>query len=95
VYPEWFQPSLSAAPQFDFQKKITSPLQLLPGGYIGVMDVSSGTGWQQKIAQGTKPSWQMRARVGSRRERRRTPKNHWIRSEVNLGKRIKAALPKA
>jgi hypothetical protein len=89
VFPTWFQPSLTAAAQFDFQKQITAPLQLLAGGYIGVLDVNSATGWQQKTGQGMAPTWQMRARVGSRRERRRTPRNHWIHSEVNFGKRGK------
>ena len=89
VFPVWFQPSLTSAPQFDFRTQITAPLQLLPGGYIGVLDVSSGIGWQQKTAQGDKVSWQMRARVGSRRERRRTPKNHWIKSRARFGKKAK------
>jgi hypothetical protein len=87
VYPAWFQPSLTSAPQFDFQQKISAPLQLLPGGYIGVLNVNSAAGWQQKTAEGAAHAWQARARVGSRRERRRTPRNHWIDSTAHAKKR--------
>src|SRR5271157_199730 len=31
VFPSWFQPSLGAGTQFDYQQRITAPLQLLPG----------------------------------------------------------------
>src|SRR5271157_1565686 len=86
VFPSWFQPSLGAGTQFDYQQRITAPLQLLPGGYIGFFDVGSGTGWQQKTAQGVPYTWQARARVGSRRERRRTPRNHWLRSTAHSGR---------
>jgi len=86
VFPSWFQPSLTSAAQFDFQKKISAPLQLLAGGYIGVLNVNSATGWQQKTAEGAKPTWQSRARVGSRRERRRTPRNHWLKSTAHARK---------
>jgi hypothetical protein len=73
VFPAWFesfrQPSST---QFDFQKQIQQPLQLLPGGYIGVFDVTSGTGWHQVTADKTF-RYDMRPRLGSRRERRRPP----------------------
>lgn len=48
VFPEWFQgfrPPKSA--QFDLRKQIDRPLQVLPGGYIGIFDIAAGTGWQQ------------------------------------------------
>lgn len=80
VYPAWFRPSSGKGAQLDFQKKITKPLQLLTDGYIGVFDVTSGTGWQQKYAEGARADWRARARVGSRRERRRTPRGLWVRS---------------
>jgi len=86
VYPSWFQPSLGAGTQFDFQNKITAPLQLLTGGYIGFFNVNNGTGWQQKTAQGDPYSWEDRARVGSRRERRRIPRNHWVTSTAHSRK---------
>jgi hypothetical protein len=72
--------------QFDKQNQIQKPFDLLPGGYIGIFDVTSGTGWTQltaahgRHAKGTRPE---RARVGSRRERRRTPRDQWRRSEVH------------
>jgi hypothetical protein len=87
VFPAWFQPSRPAGTQFDFQRKITAPLQILAGGYIQFLDVTASTGWQQKTAQGVPYTWQDRARVGSRRERRRTPRNHWLRSTAHHPKR--------
>jgi hypothetical protein len=92
VYPSWFEPFRApGSTQFDQQKLIGSPLQLLPGGYIGIYDMTSGTGWQQfslpAIPDGQKPVAPARAPVGSRRERRRTPRNQWLVSKpVLLGK---------
>ena len=82
VHPTWFESFRDpGSTQFDHGKHITAPFQLLPGGYIGVFDVGAGTGWHQLTAETTPPRYAMRARVGSRRERRRTPRNHWFRSE--------------
>ena len=81
VYPAWFESFRAAgSTQFDFQKQINAPLQLLTGGYIGVFDVASGSGWQQIQAEKEPVSGLMRARLGSRRERRRTLREHWMRS---------------
>ncbi len=87
VYPAWFESFRAPnSTQFDKQNQITKPFDLLPGGYIGIFDVTSGTGWTQltaahgRHAKGTRPE---RARVGSRRERRRTARHHWRRSEVH------------
>jgi hypothetical protein len=82
VYPAWFesfrQPNST---QFDRQNHITAPFQLLPGGYIGILDTTSNSGWTQLTAQSTKSTYELRARVGSRRERRRTPRTHWLKSQ--------------
>jgi hypothetical protein len=85
VYPAWFESfRASNSTQFDKQDQIHKPFDLLAGGYIGIYDVTSGTGWTQltaahgRHAKGTRPE---RPRVGSRRERRRTPRHHWRRSE--------------
>ena len=67
--------------QFDFGNKITAPLQLLPGSCSGVFDVTSGQGWTQLTAEGAARSYSMRAPVGSRRERRRTFRSQWMRSQ--------------
>jgi hypothetical protein len=82
VYPPWFESfRTQGSTQFDKQNKITSPFQLLKGGYIGYFDVSSGTGWQQLLAPGDRPSQLARPRVGSRRERRMTERDQWTRSD--------------
>ncbi len=59
---------------------MTQPFQLLAGGYISVLPLDKCTGWTQKHAEGDKPAYSMRAHVGSRREKRRTPRAHWVKS---------------
>jgi hypothetical protein len=87
VYPAWFESfRTKGATQFDKQAKIEQPFQLLKGGYIGIYDVTSGSGWQQITAQLGPRHRRVRPPVGSRRERRRTPKHDWQRSTVKLGK---------
>ncbi|MHB8815836.1 MAG: hypothetical protein ACYDAE_21600 [Steroidobacteraceae bacterium] len=80
VMPAWFEPSRGAGTQFDFLRRIGSPLHLRPGGYIGVFNVTAGQGWSQLNAQSAPPTYEMRPPVGSRRERRKTPRNQWLRS---------------
>jgi hypothetical protein len=83
VFPAWFESFRQAnSTPFDFQKKITAPFQLLAGGYIGVFDIRSGSGWTQITAEGMPHEYKARARVGSRRERRQTPRDRWLRSKV-------------
>ncbi len=60
--------------------KIQNPLQLLAGGYIGVFSVASGSGWQQLTAEKRVTSLRHRGTVGTRRERRGTPRDQWIAS---------------
>jgi hypothetical protein len=99
VFPAWFESfRATGSTQFDQGKRISAPYQLLQGGYIGVFDVTAGTGWQQVtaavggmnalnqaalaaalLAPGT-TAYDMRPRIGSRRERRRTPRSQWLRS---------------
>jgi hypothetical protein len=82
VFPSWFESFRQpGSTQFDYSKQINKPFQLLSGGYIGTFDVTAGTGWQQTTADQTAFRFDMRAHVGSRRERRRTPRNHWLKSE--------------
>ncbi len=85
VFPAWFetfrQPNST---QFDYGNHIQQPLQLLDGGYIGVFDVASGTGWHQKTPPGSAFKFDMRPRLGSRRERRRTPRDQWLKSQVKV-----------
>lgn len=84
VYPSWFMSFFDGkSVQFDFMKKIGKPFELLPGGYIGAFDVASGSGWHQITNEKTEIKFDMRARVGSRRERRRTLRQHWMKSKPN------------
>jgi hypothetical protein len=86
VYPAYFETSRPAgSTQFDQQQKLNAPVPtLLPGGYIGAFDVTSGTGWHQITAEfprGAQSRAASRARVGSRRERRRTARDQWVKSQ--------------
>ena len=81
VYPAWFeyyrQPNST---QFDFQKKITQPFDLLSNGYISVLDLDAGVGWTNLDGNQAAAKITSRGQVGSRRERRRTNHNLWLRS---------------
>jgi len=86
VFPAWFEAFHAAgSTQFDFREFINQPFQLLPGGYISVYDVTSGTGWHEVSSPlfaeggaGGAAAMAARPPVGSRRERRRTPRNQWV-----------------
>jgi hypothetical protein len=81
VFPEWFEGFWGTdGTQFDFQKIIRNPFELLSGGYIGYYSIDERNGWQQRMAQGIPSRYQTRPPVGSRRERRRTPRKDWVRS---------------
>ena len=86
VFPSWFESFWApGATQFDQQALISAPLTVLPGGYASVFDLSAGTGWSQIFghqagAAELDYSYSMRAHLGSRRERRRTPRDQWLAS---------------
>ncbi|MGW4562326.1 hypothetical protein ACWEN3_07935 [Streptomyces sp. NPDC004561] len=79
VFPAWFEPNRPAnSTRFDYSEHIKQPLELLPGGYIGVFDVTTGgTGWHQLTADVVADRDPNRPPVGSRRERRATPRSDW------------------
>lgn len=93
VLPGWFEPMhVGKHEKFAFRSHVTAPFQILSGGYIGYFDLMGG-GWQQLTARevtdartanarrmGAAP-YRARPRVGSRRERRRTPKWEWLESK--------------
>lgn len=88
VFPAWFESSRPpGSTQFDYTSNIDQPFKLLPGGYSLVFDITSGTGWQQITAEAAPKTYQMRAPVGSRRERRRTPRHEWLNSNPKPAKR--------
>jgi hypothetical protein len=66
--------------QFDQTRKINRPSNLLKGGYIGVFDINSGSGWHRINAEKHSVSLQSRGNVGSRRERKATPYYEWMPS---------------
>ena len=91
VYPAYFESFRKPnSTQFDHGKKITAPFTLLAGGYMGVLDLGNlSEGWQQVTASKSDRAAQVkaRARIGSRRERRRISRAHWVVSKY----RTKAA----
>ena len=81
VYPAWFEPFRQKDnTQFDYGKNIDGPFKLLPGGYIGAFDVTAGTGWHQITADRKPSRYDLRSRLGSRRESR-YPRNQWLKSQ--------------
>lgn len=70
VTPAWFD---SSPGPYSFRNNPTTPLQLLPGGYISILE--NGT-WTQIMVQ---PDQHARVTIkpGSRRERRNIPRASW------------------
>lgn len=80
--PAWFEAPRRA--QVDFCNHIKKPFQLAPGGYISVLDLAHlHRGWQQLTARSDRRNFRARAPIGSRRERRRLPREQWHRSVVS------------
>jgi len=80
VYPTWFESFHPQGTQFDRMNQIHNPLELLSGGYIGVFNVTDGTGWQQQTSEKHTTNLRNRGPVGSRRERRSLNRNLWLAS---------------
>ncbi|HEY8694274.1 MAG TPA: hypothetical protein VIR57_16215 [Chloroflexota bacterium] len=92
------QAGKATSAQFDKQGSIQQPFAILQGGYSLVYDIQTGTGYHQ-IFGAVAPAnlapakqhgpWQLtfsprqRPRVGSRRERRMTHREQWMRSAVH------------
>lgn len=83
VTPQWFQNNVHpAGTKFDYMNHIGTPLQLLTGGYIGLLQFHSH-GWSSKTAQHTDGVRRATERPGSRRHRRINGRETWKRSEVH------------
>jgi hypothetical protein len=87
VYPSWFEAfRAEGSTQFDHGEQLKNPVpELLPGGYIGAFDVGAGMGWHQITKEAESHIRGVRSprpRVGARRERRRTPRNQWLKSKI-------------
>lgn len=96
VYPAWFESFRQpGSTQFDYREQLHRPFELLSGGYIGAFNVTAGSGWTQLVARGAAHSavtdldrlldggaydYRKRPHVGSRRERRRTTRDRWLKS---------------
>jgi hypothetical protein len=85
VFPEYFEDTKHAAgTKYDFKGNVSKPLEILTGGYLGIQKFN-GQGWQQITSDISKLSasklYASRAKVGSRRERRDTPRAQWVRSK--------------
>ena len=81
VYPSWFESfHAEGSTQFDRMNKIHNPLQLLANGYIGIFNVTAGSGWQQQTAEKRPTNLLHRGGIGTRRERRSLPHDQWINS---------------
>jgi len=81
VYPAWFESFRpEGSTQFDRMNKIHTPFGLLTNGYIGVFNVSSGSGWQQQTAEKHPTNLSNRGAVGTRRERRNISRDLWVSS---------------
>lgn len=76
IYPAWFEPYQPKSTQFDYMKHCTSPLQILPGGYMSIFRVNSSTGWSQITDRRDLDA--NRPRIGSRREKRMVPRDKWL-----------------
>jgi len=89
VFPAYFEPFNNHGP-YDQMNKIAKPFQVLPGGYMSILDVSSSLGWQSIFGQRVLADHpgqmvpgarsHLRPVVGSRRERRRVKKADWMKS---------------
>lgn len=76
VSRDWFVGWSQGYPgvKYDFLGKMGAPFQFLPDGYIGAMDIKEGATWIQVDARGVPHRKANAAPVGSRRERRKVPK---------------------
>lgn len=83
VHPSWFVSSFAQVKgmRFDHGGHVSKPFELAKGGYISYTDVWPPN-WKQIDAEGAPTGDPLqRPRVGSRRERRRTERIAWRRSE--------------
>lgn len=81
VLPCWFESFHPPGRTYDFRGHIKKPFELLSGGYISVYELHGGGGWKQIDAERSRPDYRSRPRLGSRRDRRRTPREQWMRSQ--------------
>lgn len=97
VYPAYFESYNDTGP-FDHSRALSRPLSMAAGGYMNVWTPAGG--WGQRFAEAGEdlramvqtglgvgpPSdrYSARPNLGSRRERRRTPRPHWLTSTTEV-----------
>jgi hypothetical protein len=98
--PAWFDANkFSSAGPFDHRGLMTRPFQLLAGGYAMCRNLTTGGPWTLVSGTGAplarsahpKVAYNLRPKVGSRRERRRTDVTNWVKSDVAMGEDFRTA----
>lgn len=79
VFPHYWNPLTPSGQRLDYCGHLTTPLQILAGGYIGVLQVPKTVKWGQVQADLT-PGGKTVQRL-NRRARRALPDHLWKRSE--------------
>jgi hypothetical protein len=99
-FPAWFDAGkFGAIGPFDHLRLMTNPFHLLTGGYAMCRNLSFGGPWTLVTGAGAplahsmppKTAYNLRPKVGSRRERRRTDPTSWVKSDVPMGREFYAA----
>lgn len=78
ILPGYWNQLAPVGTKLDFCGRITKPLEILPGGYIGILQVPASAQWgqvQAELVPGGKAIYRF-----SRRARRATSKHDWKRS---------------
>lgn len=81
VLPRWFDATARSPTLFSFKRHVNAPFALAGGGYVGVWVPNEG--WTQRVADARSIRHAARAKVGSRRERRRIPLDQWLLSTAH------------
>jgi hypothetical protein len=89
VLPSYFESFHSANTKYDYCGVLKAPIpEMAADGYLSVFNPASAQGWTQIYPRRNSVQTRqnlsiqaMRPRLGSRRERRRTPRSQWLRSE--------------
>ena len=98
--PGWFDSgAFGTLGPFDFLRRMTAPFELLAGGYAMCRNLSIGGSWTLITGAGAplarsmqpKQAYNLRPKVGSRRERRRTGLTDWVKSDAQTGPDFSAA----
>ena len=88
VYPAYFEERPVSGARLDHLGHITEQFQILPNGYLSVMQVNGAQGWQQvnnRANIGMRRAYRDLPHIGSRRERRRRGLTNLMKSDVLTG----------